>query len=115
MVESLEAYIGEGHMLKLIKLTKSVLILIESLTLLCLSSYLFGQKIEIQKEGGVTVVYNPRIPVHLDGFSTRATLKEELIIGKESDKEDYWFSRLNYLAVDEAGNIYTLDPKDIRI
>ena len=81
------------------KLTRSVLIVIESLALLCLSSLLFGQKIEIQKEGGVTVVYNPRIPVPLDGFSTQAILKEELIIGEESDKEDYWFSYLNYLKV----------------
>jgi outer membrane protein assembly factor BamB len=99
----------------MIKLTRSVLIVIESLALLCLSSLLFGQKIEIQKEGGVTVVYNPRIPVPLDGFSTQATLKEELIIGEESDKEDYWFSYLSYLAVDDSGNIYTLDPRDIRI
>ena len=78
-------------------------------------SLAIAQKIEIRKEDGVTTVYNTRVPVPLDGFSTQATLKEDLIIGEESGKEDHWFSYLNYLAVDEAGNIYTLDPKDIRI
>jgi len=43
------------------------------------------------------------------------TLKEDLIIGMKTDREDYWFSRLNCIAVDDDGNIYTLDPKDIKI
>lgn len=40
---------------------------------------------------------------------------EDLVIGKETDKEDYWFSLLNSIAVDDSGNIYTLDPKEVRI
>ena len=104
-----------GHMLTRLKYVRRGLLVVGSLILLCWNSSVFAQKIEIKKEDGVTIVYNPGVPVPLEGFSTQATLKEELIIGEESGKEDHWFSYLNYLAVDEAGNIYTLDPKDIRI
>jgi len=80
--------------------------------LLCIS---WTQEIEIKTEDGVTVVYNPKRPVRLPGFPSTIILKEDLIIGEKTEKEDYWFSALNSIAVDNSGNIYTLDPKDIKI
>jgi hypothetical protein len=73
------------------------------------------QKVEIKTENGVIVVRNPKTPVPLPGVPSTIFLKEDLVIGKETEKEDYWFSRLNSIAVDDSGNIYTLDPKDIKI
>jgi hypothetical protein len=63
----------------------------------------------------VIVVHNPKTPSPVPGFPSTLALKEDLVIGKETAKEDYWFSELNSLAVDDSGNIYTVDPKDIRI
>ena len=80
--------------------------------LLCIS---WTQEIEIKTEDGVTVVYNPKRPVRLPGVPSTIILKEDLIIGEKTEKEDYWFSALNSIAVDNSGNIYTLDPKDIKI
>jgi hypothetical protein len=98
-----------------LKLIKHIYMVTCSLMLLCWYPPVIAQEIETKKENGITVVTNPSVPVPLEGYSTRAVLREDLIIGEESDKEDHWFSYLNYLAVDAAGNIYTLDPKDIRI
>ena len=72
-------------------------------------------KIVIKTENGIPVVYNPRNPCPLEGMSAQPLLKEELVIGRNQQKQDNWFSALNALAVDDAGNIYTLDPKDVRI
>lgn len=78
----------------------------------CLS---WAQKVEIRNENGVAVIHNPKDPVPLPGVPSRIVLEEDLIIGNEKEKDDYWFSFLNSIAVDESGNIYTMDPKDIRI
>ena len=75
----------------------------------------WGQEVKIKTENGVTVVYNPRRPVEVPGVPSTISLKEDLVIGKETNKEDYWFSFLNSIAVDDSGNIYTLDPKEIKI
>ena len=75
----------------------------------------WGQEVKIKTENGVTVVYNPKTPVALPGVPSTVILKEDLVIGKETDKEDNWFSFLNSIAVDDSGRIYTLDPKEIKI
>jgi hypothetical protein len=72
-------------------------------------------KIVIKTENGIPVVYNPKNPCPFNGMSAQPLLKEELVIGRDQQKQDNWFSFLNALAVDDAGNIYTLDPKDVRI
>ncbi len=74
-----------------------------------------AQKIEIKTEKGVEIVRNPKTPVRLPGGPSKVILKEELVIGKETEKEDYWFSMLNSVAVDDSGNIYTCDPKEVKI
>lgn len=80
--------------------------------LLCIS---WAQEIEIKTEKGVTIIHNPKTPVTLPGVPSTIILKEDLVIGEKTEKEDYWFSLLNSLAVDDSGNIYTLDPKEVKI
>jgi hypothetical protein len=82
---------------------------------LFLPLYSETQEIQIKKENGITVVYNPKNPVQISDVEKRLFLTGDLVIGKEVDKKDYWFSLLFDIAVDDSGNIYTLDPKDIRI
>lgn len=75
----------------------------------------WSQKVKIKTENGITVVYNPKRPVKFPGVPSIVTLREDLVIGKNQKKEDYWFFMLTSLDVDEFGNIYTLDPKAIKI
>ncbi|MCP4294533.1 MAG: 6-bladed beta-propeller, partial [Proteobacteria bacterium] len=70
---------------------------------------------KIKKEDGVTVVYNPRKPVSQPGAPIKLTLTEDLVIGDESDDEDYMFSQLRSIQVDDQENIIVLDIKDVSI
>lgn len=82
----------------------------------CIAFFMLqAQEIKKKIENGVTVVRNPKTPVPPSGSQSKMTLKEDLVIGKDTKKENYWFSSLNSLAVDDSGNIYTLDPKEIKI
>jgi outer membrane protein assembly factor BamB len=94
---------------------KSPLKLTTIIPLVFLVCILWAQEVEIKTENGVTVVYNPKTPVPLSGVPSKIILKEDLVIGKETEKEDCWFSFLNSITVDDSGNIYTLDPKEIKI
>lgn len=80
---------------------------------LFLASSLSDQKID--KQGELTVVHNPEKPQPINGWKTRVRLLEELVIGLNQDQTDGWFASLNDIAVDKAGHIYTLDPKDVKI
>jgi len=93
------------HLLKLITIIPLVF-------LLCIS---WMQKVEIKTENGVKIIRNPKTPVSLPGVPSRVILKEDLVIGEETEKEDFWFSFVNSIAVDDSGNIYTLDPKEVKI
>jgi hypothetical protein len=74
-----------------------------------------AQKVKIKKENGVTVVLNPKKPVKLPGMPTTLKLTEDLCIGKETKDENYMFSELRSVQVDDDGNIYALDPKEILV
>jgi len=76
---------------------------------------LHAQKLEIKKENGVTVVSNPLKPVKLPGMPATLKLTEDLCIGKETKDENYMFSRLGSIQVDDDGNIYVLDTKEILV
>lgn len=73
------------------------------------------QNVNIEEVNGVIVVRNPKNPVPLPGTPSRLLLAQDLVIGEDREKENYWFSLLNSMDVDDSGNIYTLDPKDIKI
>jgi len=82
----------------------------------CIAFFMLqAQEIKKKIENGVTVIRNPKTPVPPSGSQSKLILKEDLGIGKDTKKENYWFSYLNSLAVDDSGNIYTLDPKEIKI
>ncbi len=96
---------------------KTVSILgIAVLTVGFLASASPSQKADIQTENGVRVVRNPKTPVAGPGGAPAAvSVIEDLVIGNDTSREDHWFGFLNSLAVDASGNIYTVDPKNIRI
>lgn len=91
--------------------TVLILVLIAIVTALAAA-----QKADIKTEDGVRVVRNPKTPVAGPGGKpATVSLVEDLVIGNDTSRENYWFGFLNSLAVDDAGRIYTLDPKDIRV
>jgi len=68
----------------------------------------------IEEVDGVTIVKNPDEPMYSeDVFS----LEEELIIGEREGQEEYMFSSVISLAVDDDENIYAMDirQKNIRV
>ncbi len=78
-------------------------------------SLLPAQKIKIKTENGVTVVYNPKNPAPPPGTPTKLILKEDLTIGEKEESEEYMFSRMESLDVDDEGNIYVLDSKESHV
>jgi len=75
-----------------------------------------GQKAEwkgtIEEEDGVIIVKNPKQPMYgEDVFG----LEEELSIGEAEGREDYMFSLIVSIDVDDKGNIYVLDIKERHI
>lgn len=67
---------------------------------------------KIDYENGIEVIRNPRDPVYKEDVFT---LKEELSIGKAEGREEYMFSRLSGIAVDDEERIYALDYKEAHI
>jgi hypothetical protein len=75
-----------------------------------------GQKSEwrgtMEEIDGVTIVKNPKEPIYgEDVFS----IEEELSIGEAEGSEEYMFSRLRSLAVDDEERIYVLDSKEAHV
>ena len=68
----------------------------------------------IEEVDGVTVVRNPKEPIYGEEVFN---LEEELCIGVAEGQEEYMFSMINSIAVDDKENIYVLDmqPKIIRV
>lgn len=66
----------------------------------------------IEVVDGVTVVKNPTEPMYgEDVFS----LEEELSIGEAEGREEYMFSQVRDIEVDETGRIYVLDTKEVNM
>jgi hypothetical protein len=74
-----------------------------------------AQEVRVEKVNGVIVVHNPKNPKPPPGTPSRLVLAEDLVLGKDRHREDYWFSAVNSIAVDDLGDIFVMDPKDIRI
>jgi hypothetical protein len=73
----------------------------------------FGQK--VTSENGIPVVANPKASVAAKGAPTQLRLRQDLLIGRESGVEDYMFSELRSVQVDDQENIYVLDWKENKI
>ena len=72
------------------------------------------EKIEIKKEDGVTVVYNPKKPGPPRGVPSTLSLKEELVLGKTGNEETMLLDPRR-LDIDQTGNIYIIDSKAVQI
>lgn len=66
----------------------------------------------IEKHNGVTVVKNPKDPIHREDVFN---LEEELSIGEKEGKEEYIFSYITDIGVDEEERIYIIDSKESHI
>lgn len=66
----------------------------------------------IEEQSGVTIVKNPKDPVYKEEVFR---LEEELCLGEAQGPEEYMFSQLRDIAVDENGNIYLLDYKESHV
>jgi hypothetical protein len=75
-----------------------------------------GQKAEwkgkIEVENGIKVIINPKEPIYGKNIFI---LTEELSIGKAGRGEEYIFSRIRSIAVDEKERIYVLDTKEAHV
>jgi hypothetical protein len=60
-----------------------------------------GQKIVTRTEDGVPVVYNPKKPAPPAGVPSSLVLKHDFTIGRESGDENYMFSELRSVQVDD--------------
>ncbi len=67
-----------------------------------------GWKGKIEEVEGVTVVKNPKKPMYSEDIFD---LKEDLIIGEKEGREEYMFSRIDGIDVDNHENIYVLNNK----
>jgi hypothetical protein len=66
----------------------------------------------IEEKNGVTVIKNPKEPIY---DNVIFNLKEELSIGEAKGREEYIFSQVRSVAVDDDENIYVLDYKEAHI
>lgn len=66
----------------------------------------------IEEENGVIVVKNPKEPMYAEDMFN---LEEELSIGETEGREEYMFSLIHSIAVDERERIYVLDIKEAHI
>ncbi len=69
--------------------------------------------VKIEIENGIQVVYNPKNPSPLLGTPKQIIVKEELCIGDEEGVEDFVFSQIKSVQVDEEENIYVADSKEV--
>lgn len=103
-----------GHKMK----KSSPLFLIVSIFVLCFLSsadHPFSQDVKIELQNGVTIVSNPKNPAPPEGGPTSMVLKQDLIIGSQTENEQYMFYDLRSVQVDDQENIYVLDWKEIKI
>lgn len=72
-----------------------------------------AQEVKIEKIDGVVVVQNPKKPVNLPGILSALKLKEDLRIGIESGDENYMFSKLYSIQVDDEEEIIASDGQEV--
>lgn len=92
-----------------------LLFLANLIFLLAHPAYPAEQKIVVRTENGIPVVYNPKNPAPPAGSPSRLVLKQDLVIGNKTENEEYLFSNLRSVQVDDEENIYILDWKEIKI
>jgi len=66
----------------------------------------------IEEKDGVIIVKNPKEPMYTENVFS---LEEDLSIGEADGPEEYIFSNLRNLTVDDRGYIYALDVREMHI
>jgi hypothetical protein len=94
--------------------TYRLIALLASAFLICVSCGIQSHdwKGTIEEVNGVTIVRNPGEPLYGNDVYT---IKEDLKIGDEGGDENFFFSFINYLAVDNKKNICVADTKEKNI
>lgn len=93
----------------------NLLFLINSICFLNNSAFPIEQKIVTKTENGIQVIYNPKNPTPLEGSPSSLVLKCDLVLGIQTENEQYMFYDLRSVQVDDQENIYVLDWKAIKI
>lgn len=93
----------------------SFLFLINSLCLFHYEAYPAEQKVVFRTEKGTQVVYNPKDPTPPPGGPSSVVLKQDLVIGHQTENKEYMFFDLRSIQVDDKENMYVLDWKEIKI
>lgn len=91
---------------KRIRLISITLFLSLSIILISCGKQKSGWKGTMEKENGVTIVKNPKEPIHKEDVFI---LEEELSIGSGNEGEEYSFFRIGNIAVDDRESIYVAD------
>ena len=89
--------------------TLNMIVALLFLLLFLFNSY--GQEIPewkgtIEVDNGLTIIKNPKEPLYGEDVFY---LEEELKIGERNGREEYIFSRLSQLVINDRGDIYALD------
>ena len=71
-----------------------------------------AQQIQIKMEDGIPVVYNPKEPVALPNTPSHLTLIEDIRLGEPDENNNYPFSMLSWICVDDRENIITMDNEE---
>ncbi|MBD3413385.1 MAG: 6-bladed beta-propeller [Candidatus Aminicenantes bacterium] len=66
----------------------------------------------IEEENGVTVVRNPKQPIHTGNV---LSFEEELVLRPDAESQELFFNIITAVRVDDAGTIYVLDMGDCQI
>ena len=93
-------------------LVSIVLFILVSILSISFSEQKAEWKGTIEEENGVTVIKNPKEPMYSEDV---LSLVEELSIGEVEGREEYVFSQVRDIEVDETGRIYALDIKEANV
>ena len=95
---------------------RRILVCVAMLGLFIVASFAYAQstkwKGKIEYEDGVKVIKNPKEPLYGGNVFK---LEGELTIGVSEGKEEYMFSRISGIAVDNTERLYVLDYKEAHI
>lgn len=74
-----------------------------------------GEEAEVETAEGVPVVHNPIEPVPPEGLLTKISFQEELTIGEAEGRDEYMFSDIVGVTVDDGERIYILDYQQAQV
>jgi hypothetical protein len=89
-----------------------LLMVIPSILIFCCGRQKTEWKGSVEESEGVTIVKNPKEPMYKKNIFR---IEEELRIGEAEGDENYMFSQIGSIAVDDEGKIFVADWKESHI